>query len=92
MARAGVPAFSVATGLKLKGKPADFARKAAQEFNDRRYHSPQDEVQPDWDFAGFVTLAEFALDVGRSAADADHLPTWNPGDEFRPAREKSGVK
>src|SRR5205085_7238081 len=28
MARAGVPAFSVASGTKLKGKPADFARKA----------------------------------------------------------------
>jgi hypothetical protein len=49
-------------------------------------------VQPDWDFAGFVTLAEFALDVARTAADADRLPTWNPGDEFRPARERSGVK
>ena len=92
LARAGVPAFSVTTGLKLRGKPADFARKASQEFNDRRYHSPQDEVQPDWDFAGFVSLAEFALDVARTAADADRLPTWNPGDEFRPAREKSGVK
>jgi hypothetical protein len=49
-------------------------------------------VQPDWDFAGFVTLAEFALDVARDAANADGLPTWNAGDEFRPAREKSGVK
>jgi Zn-dependent M28 family amino/carboxypeptidase len=92
LARAGVPAFSVTAGMKLRGKPTDFARKAGQEFNDRRYHSPQDEVQPDWDFAGFVTLAEFALDVARTAADADRLPTWNPGDEFRPARERSGVK
>jgi Zn-dependent M28 family amino/carboxypeptidase len=39
-ARAGVPAFSVAAGTKLVGKPADFARAAAQEFNDKRYHSP----------------------------------------------------
>jgi hypothetical protein len=37
-------------------------------------------------------LARFALDVARAVADADRLPTWNPGDEFRPAREKSGVK
>jgi Zn-dependent M28 family amino/carboxypeptidase len=92
MARAGVPAFSVAAGTKLKGKPADFARKAAQEFNDRGYHSPQDELRPDWDFSGFVTLGRFAFEVAREVADADRLPTWNPGDEFRPAREKSGVK
>ncbi|AMV28705.1 Aminopeptidase S [Gemmata sp. SH-PL17] len=92
MARAGVPAFSIGAGMKIKGKPADFARKAAQEFNDKAYHSPQDEVRPDWDFSGFVTLADFALGIARDVANADRLPTWNPGDEFRPAREKSGVK
>ena len=92
MARAGVPAFSVAPGSKIKGKPADFAKKSLQEFNDKAYHSPQDEMRADWNFDGFVTLAGFALDVARAAANAESLPTWNPGDEFRPAREKSGVK
>ncbi|HEY3789581.1 MAG TPA: M28 family peptidase [Urbifossiella sp.] len=92
MARAGVPAFSIGGGMKIKGKPADFARKAMQEFNDKGYHSPQDEMRPEWDFSGFVVLAGFALDVARAAANADRLPTWNPGDEFLPAREKSVVK
>jgi Zn-dependent M28 family amino/carboxypeptidase len=92
MAQAGVPAFSVTAGMKIKGKPKDFAVKAYKEFNDKAYHSPQDEMKPDWDFAGFPVLARFALDIARDVANADHLPTWNPGDEFRPAREKSGVK
>jgi Zn-dependent M28 family amino/carboxypeptidase len=92
MARAGVPAFSVGIGSKVKDKPADFAKKAMQEFNDKRYHSPQDEMQPDWDFSGFAVLGRFALDVARDVADADRLPTWNAGDEFLPARQKSGVK
>jgi Zn-dependent M28 family amino/carboxypeptidase len=92
LARAGVPAFSVAAGMKLKDKPKDFARQAMQEFNDREYHSPQDELKPEWDFSGFVVLARFTLDVARAVANADRLPTWNPGDEFRPAREKQGVK
>lgn len=92
LAQAGVPAFSVAPGMKLKGKPADFAPKALKEFNDKAYHSPQDELKNDWDFSGFSVLGRFALDAARAAADAESLPTWNPGDEFRPAREKSGVK
>jgi Zn-dependent M28 family amino/carboxypeptidase len=92
MARAGVPAFSVAAGMKIKGKPADFGTKAYKEFNDTAYHSPQDVMKPDWDFSGFVVLARFTLDVAREVANADRLPTWNAGDEFRPAREKSGVK
>jgi Zn-dependent M28 family amino/carboxypeptidase len=92
MAQAGVPAFSVGEGMKIKGKPKDFAVKAMQEFNDKAYHTPQDEMKPDWDFSGFVVLARFTLDVAREVANADQLPTWNPGDEFRPAREKQGSK
>ena len=92
MAQAGVPAFSVAAGMKIKGKPKDFARKAFNDFNDKVYHSPQDELKPEWDFSGFPVLARFTLDVACALANADRLPTWNPGDEFRPAREKHGVK
>jgi Zn-dependent M28 family amino/carboxypeptidase len=92
MAQAGVPAFSVASGMKIKGKPKDFAVKAFKEFNDYVYHSPQDEFKKDWDFSGFVVLAQFSLDVARDVANAEQLPTWNPGDEFRPARDKQGVK
>ncbi len=92
MAQAGVPAFSVAEGVKFAGKPDDYARKAFQEFNDKAYHSPQDEFKPEWDFAGFVVLARFSLDLAREVANAERLPTWNPGDEFRAARDKQGIK
>jgi Zn-dependent M28 family amino/carboxypeptidase len=90
MAQAGVPAFSVSAGMKVKGKAKDFAQKAFQEFNDKAYHSPQDEFKPEWDFSGFVVLGRFALDVARDVANAEGLPTWNPGDEFRPARDRLG--
>ncbi len=92
LARAGVPAFSVGGGMKIRGKSPDFAREAMKAFNDTAYHSPQDELRPEWDFSGFPVLGRFALDVARDAANADRLPTWNPGDEFRPAREASGVR
>jgi Zn-dependent M28 family amino/carboxypeptidase len=92
LAQAGVPAFSISPGMKIKGKPKDFAPRAFKEYNDTTYHTPQDEMKADWDFSGFVVLARFALDVARDVADADRLPTWNPGDEFRPARERQGVK
>ncbi|QEL15183.1 M28 family peptidase [Limnoglobus roseus] len=89
MARAGVPAFSVGAGGKVQGKPADFAKKAHQEFTDKAYHTPQDELKTDWDFSGFPTLVSFARDVAVAAANADTLPTWVAGDEFKPARDKS---
>ena len=92
LARAGVPAFSITAGERLQGKPADFGRKAIREFIAKTYHTPQDEFRADWDFRGFVKLVRFATDVAREAANADRLPTWTEGDEFKPAREKSGVK
>lgn len=88
MAQAGVPAFSVTAGMKIKGKANDFVSKAYKNFNDTAYHSPQDEIRPDWDFSGFVTLARFTLDIARAVANAPELPTWNPGDEFRQARDR----
>lgn len=92
LARAGVPAFSVAAGTKLQGKPADYARKAMKEFNDQAYHTPQDELRDNWDFNGFPIIVRFASEVARRVANADSLPTWNNGDEFLPARIQSGVK
>ncbi len=88
MAYAGVPAFSVTAGMKIAGKPTDFAKQAYKDFNDKAYHSPQDDLKPDWDFSGFVVLARFILNVARDVANADQLPTWNAGDEFYKAREK----
>jgi Zn-dependent M28 family amino/carboxypeptidase len=92
MAQAGVPAFSVAQGMKIKGKPKDFAMQAMKEFNDKAYHTPQDELKPEWDFSGFVVLARFAIDVARDVADAPSLPTWKPGDEFQRPRDKPGAE
>jgi Zn-dependent M28 family amino/carboxypeptidase len=91
-AQAGAPAFSVAAGMKIQGKSNDFALKAYKDFNDNAYHSPQDEVKPDWDYAGFRVLGRFTLDIAREVANAEGLPTWNVGDEFRAAREKPGVR
>jgi Zn-dependent M28 family amino/carboxypeptidase len=91
LARGGVPAFSVARGERVKGKPVDFTKKLIEEFIAKTYHTPNDKYHEDWDFAGFPILIRFALDAAVGVANAPSLPTWLPGDEFRPAREKSGV-
>jgi Zn-dependent M28 family amino/carboxypeptidase len=92
LARGGVPAFSVFPGEKIKGKLADYARKAMEDFIAKVYHTPFDTYHADWDFSGYPVLMEFALDIAREAANAKSLPTWLPGDEFLEARRKSGVK
>ena len=60
LARGGVPAFSVHPGEKIQGKPADFARKAMEEYIAKIYHTPQDEFHENWDFSGYPVLMRFA--------------------------------
>jgi Zn-dependent M28 family amino/carboxypeptidase len=92
LARGGVPAFSVYPGERIKGKPADYAKKTMENYIAKVYHTPQDEYREDWDFSGYPTLIHFAFDIARKVANAEKLPTWAAGDEFRAVREKSGVK
>jgi Zn-dependent M28 family amino/carboxypeptidase len=92
LARGGVPAFSIFPGEKIAGKPADFARTRIEEFIAKVYHTPFDVYHADWDLSGYPVLMRFAFDVARDAANAPSLPTWVAGDEFLPARQKSGGK
>jgi Zn-dependent M28 family amino/carboxypeptidase len=92
LARGGVPAFSVFPGEKIQGKPADYADKTMKQFIAKVYHTSNDQFREDWDFGGYPVLMRFAFDVAVESANAKTLPTWLPGDEFRAAREKSGVK
>jgi Zn-dependent M28 family amino/carboxypeptidase len=89
LAHAGVPAFSISLGTEYYGKPPGYGDKVFEEYNDKHYHQPSDEYHDDWDFAGMEEVAQFGFLIGTTVANQDKLPTWNAGDEFLPAREKS---
>lgn len=91
LARAGIPAFSIWQGIDYIGKPADFGKTASEEYDRKHYHQPSDEYRDDWDFAGMEQMASFGLLLGLDIANTPKLPTWKAGDEFLPARQKSGV-
>ncbi|MGD0013146.1 MAG: M20/M25/M40 family metallo-hydrolase [Bryobacteraceae bacterium] len=91
-ARAGIPSFSIDQGNEVLGKPPGWGERAVREFEEKHYHQPSDEYHDDWDFSGLEELARFTMALGVGAANLDRLPTWNAGDEFLPARQKSGVR
>jgi Zn-dependent M28 family amino/carboxypeptidase len=92
LAHAGVPAFSISEGSEFEGKPAGYGEKIFEEFNSQHYHQPSDEYKETWDFGGMEEVAKLGFLIGQQVANQDKLPTWKAGDEFLPAREKSGVK
>ncbi|MDQ2844460.1 MAG: M20/M25/M40 family metallo-hydrolase [Acidobacteriota bacterium] len=89
LARVGIPAFSISQGSTYLGKPADFGKKIFEQYNAEHYHRPSDEYHADWDFSGMVQMAELGVKIGMDAANLPQLPTWQAGDEFLAAREKS---
>jgi Zn-dependent M28 family amino/carboxypeptidase len=89
LAKAGVPAFSIKLGMQLEGKPAEVAEAAYQDYVANRYHQPSDEYDASWDFAGLEQLARLGFEIGLRVSDLPELPTWQPGDEFLPARQSS---
>ena len=91
-AQAGIPAFTVDEGDEYVGKPEGYGTKMFQEYNAKHYHQPSDEYSADWDMSSMEQVARLAFLLGQSAANLDRLPTWNTGEEFLPARVKSGVK
>jgi Zn-dependent M28 family amino/carboxypeptidase len=92
LARVGVPAFSVSQGTDYIGKPAGFGNTVFEDYNSKHYHQPSDEYHDDWDVSGMEQMASFGLTLGLDFANTPKLATWNAGDEFLAARQRSGVQ
>lgn len=86
MARAGVPAFSINTGVKFVGHSAEWGRQQHEEYTAKHYHRPSDEFSPAMDFTSDAVLARFGFALGWQAMLAKSTVNWLPGDEFEAAR------
>ncbi len=91
LARVGIPAFSVNEGVKYKGHDAAWGLEQANEYTEKHYHQPSDEYHPEMDFTGDAVMARFGFALGWEAASAPKVVGWEKGDEFEPARLKSGT-
>jgi Zn-dependent M28 family amino/carboxypeptidase len=88
LARAGVPGLSVENGQSFIGKPADYGEKMKNEYTEKRYHQPSDEVLPSFTYDGAVQQLRVVARAAVALADAPRQPTWNATSEFRQAGEE----
>jgi Zn-dependent M28 family amino/carboxypeptidase len=86
LARAGVPAFSINTGVKFAGHPPEWGKAQRDEYTAKHYHNPSDEYSPAMDFSSNASLAKFGFALGWQALLAKGTLSWLPGDEFEAAR------
>jgi Zn-dependent M28 family amino/carboxypeptidase len=86
-AKQGVPALDPDEGSDFIGKPQGWGLKMREKYTREDYHKPSDQVKPYWDLSGMVEDLQLLFSVGYRVANADSLPTWKPGSEFKSRRE-----
>ena len=70
------------------GGPAA-GKAAADDYNTNRYHKPQDEYDPNWNWGAALQDVKLYYTMGRTLADGTSWPNWYPTAEFRAVRDKS---
>jgi Zn-dependent M28 family amino/carboxypeptidase len=86
-AKQGVPALYTDSGIEFVGKDAEYGQKKRDEYTEKDYHAPSDEIKPDWDLSGAVEDTQLVMAVGLRVANADRFPEWKPGNEFKAKRD-----
>jgi Zn-dependent M28 family amino/carboxypeptidase len=86
-AKQGVPALDIAGGVDYVGKPPEFGQQMRKEWTEKRYHTPLDVVMPDWDLSGTREDLSVLFAVGQRVAQADRIPEWKAGTEFKAKRD-----
>lgn len=86
-AKIGVPALYLDAGTDFVGKPPEWGKQVHEEYEEKHYHQPSDQIQDSWNFDGMIEDAQLGFYVGLNIANAAQTPTWVPGDEFEAARK-----
>ncbi len=87
-AKQGVPALYIESGIEAAGgRPAGYLKNKLDEYEEKDYHAPSDEVKPDWDLRGAAQDTELVFAVGYRVANAAKMPEWKPGNEFKAKRD-----
>jgi Zn-dependent M28 family amino/carboxypeptidase len=87
-AKQGVPALYAEPGIHSAGRADDYVEKKLDEYEQKYYHQPSDDIKPDWDLSGAAEDAQLLFAVGYRVANADKFPEWKRGNEFRAKREE----
>ncbi|MBS0365057.1 MAG: M28 family peptidase [Proteobacteria bacterium] len=88
-AKIGVPSLFFDSGTDFIGRPAGWGREQITRWEEKQYHQPSDKLDASWNFDGMIEDARLDLLSAWLIAQADAMPTWNPGDEFEAARKRA---
>jgi Zn-dependent M28 family amino/carboxypeptidase len=87
-AKRGVPMLYIDPGEDMEVGGVEAGKAWDEYYRANIYHSPNDEFDPDWDWANVKQDVELYYVIGRMLADSTSWPNWMPEDEFRRLRDE----
>jgi len=88
-AKAGVPALYPDGGNDLIDGGTAAGDAAGKDYNEHRYHKPDDEYDPaTWKLDGTMQDLAAVYEVGLALINGEAWPNWFEGNPFRAAREQ----
>ena len=69
--------------MDFVGRPSGYGRAIIDHYTEHDYHKPTDIVRADWDLSGAMQDLALLFRVGYDVAQADHVPRWKDGSEFK---------
>jgi Zn-dependent M28 family amino/carboxypeptidase len=88
-AKLGVPMVYAESGEDMISGGIAAGHAASEDYVTNRYHKPQDEYDPKWNWNGAVQDLKIYFRIGRELADSNAWPNWYPTAEFRTIRDRS---
>jgi Zn-dependent M28 family amino/carboxypeptidase len=91
-AKVGVPAISFKPGNDLVNGGSARGEALGKDYTDKRYHQPDDEFSPQWNFRGMAEDAQLLHLLGEQLANSREWPNWSTDSEFRATRDQSAAE
>ncbi len=90
-ARAGVPALWAEGGTDSREHGNEWGVEQSEDYVANRYHSPDDEYDPEWDLTGAAEDVLLYFEIGNRLANETTWPEWYEGNEFKETRDASAA-
>jgi Zn-dependent M28 family amino/carboxypeptidase len=89
LAKIGVPALSLSDPIEFIGPDPAASKRLHDEYEAKRYHQPDDEILPSWDYTGAVNDMRFLAELGWRIANLSEMPAYHPNEQFARPRLKA---
>ncbi len=85
LVRAGIPGAYLQNGRDYVGRPAGWGKEQLDQYYAKRYHQPQDNVAPWFNYEGIVQQLRVTVRTATLLGEAPAQPAWTATSEFRQA-------